>query len=214
MSCISLFDLDCTLCRVNTSFRFGIYLYKHGLLSFWTMLYLAACYACHVCRLITAETLHRQAGSRFFFGSPLAEVNGHVERFLDENLENMLNPEIYEQLFAGKANGHFTAIVSNSPDFLVGPIARRLGVDSWAATEYGVDACGNIWGCIKYMSGEEKACYVVALADRLGATRSQITGYSDSSLDIPFLEAVGTAIAVNPDKALARICKEKGWKRE
>jgi phosphoserine phosphatase len=35
--------------------------------------------------------------------------------------------------------------------------------------------------------------------------------YSDSHTDLPFLEAVGHPVAVNPDRALRRIARERGW---
>jgi phosphoserine phosphatase len=36
--------------------------------------------------------------------------------------------------------------------------------------------------------------------------------YSDSHNDIPLLELVDTAVAVDPDDKLAAVAKEKGWK--
>jgi phosphoserine phosphatase len=48
------------------------------------------------------------------------------------------------------------------------------------------------------------------------AQREQIdlaasTAYSDSHSDLPFLEAVGHAVAVNPDRALRRCAAARGW---
>ena len=37
------------------------------------------------------------------------------------------------------------------------------------------------------------------------------TAYSDSHTDLPFLEAVGNPVAVNPDRELRRIAAERGW---
>ena len=37
------------------------------------------------------------------------------------------------------------------------------------------------------------------------------TAYSDSDTDLPFLEAVGIPVAVNPDRELARVAAERGW---
>ena len=37
------------------------------------------------------------------------------------------------------------------------------------------------------------------------------SAYSDSATDIPMLECVGHAFAVNPDRALAEVAKERGW---
>ena len=37
------------------------------------------------------------------------------------------------------------------------------------------------------------------------------TAYSDSHSDVPFLEAVGNPVAVNPDRELRRTAEERGW---
>jgi phosphoserine phosphatase len=43
-------------------------------------------------------------------------------------------------------------------------------------------------------------------------TMENSTFYSDSHNDIPLLELVETAVAVDPDKKLEAFAKEKGWK--
>jgi phosphoserine phosphatase len=48
------------------------------------------------------------------------------------------------------------------------------------------------------------------------AAREQIdlgesTAYSDSHTDLPFLEAVGHPVAVNPDRELRRLAADRGW---
>ena len=37
------------------------------------------------------------------------------------------------------------------------------------------------------------------------------SAYSDSATDLPMLEAVGRPVAVNPDRALAKVARERGW---
>ena len=46
----------------------------------------------------------------------------------------------------------------------------------------------------------------VRLADLL-----ECTAYSDSRTDLPFLDAVGHPVAVNPDRELRRIARDRGW---
>jgi phosphoserine phosphatase len=38
------------------------------------------------------------------------------------------------------------------------------------------------------------------------------TAYSDSINDLPLLEAVDVAVAVDPDPRLAEIARERGWR--
>ena len=49
------------------------------------------------------------------------------------------------------------------------------------------------------------------MAEREGFDLAASTAYSDSHTDLPFLEAVGNPVAVNPDRELARIAAERGW---
>ena len=49
------------------------------------------------------------------------------------------------------------------------------------------------------------------LAEREGYDLAECTAYSDSHTDLPFLEAVGHPVVVNPDRALRRIAAERGW---
>ena len=50
------------------------------------------------------------------------------------------------------------------------------------------------------------------LAAERGYDLRRCTAYSDSISDLPFLEAVGTAVAVNPDRELRRTAVERGWR--
>jgi phosphoserine phosphatase len=49
------------------------------------------------------------------------------------------------------------------------------------------------------------------LAAREGIDLARSTAYSDSHTDLPFLEAVGHPVAVNPDRELRRLAAERGW---
>jgi phosphoserine phosphatase len=62
-----------------------------------------------------------------------------------------------------------------------------------------------------YAYGESKATAMRELAERTGLDLSSSSAYSDSATDLPMLEAVGRPVAVNPDRALAKIARERGW---
>jgi phosphoserine phosphatase len=50
------------------------------------------------------------------------------------------------------------------------------------------------------------------LAAAEGIDLAESTAYSDSASDVPFLEVVGHAVAVNPDRKLRGIAAERGWR--
>jgi hypothetical protein len=57
----------------------------------------------------------------------------------------------------------------------------------------------------------EKALAIKQLAERQGIDLSESYAYSDSESDLPMLEVVGHPVAVNPDRELGRVARERGW---
>jgi phosphoserine phosphatase len=64
---------------------------------------------------------------------------------------------------------------------------------------------------VRSLHGEHKAAAVRELALEQGYDLTESTAYSDSHTDLPFLEAVGKPVAVNPDRELRRIAATRGW---
>ena len=62
-----------------------------------------------------------------------------------------------------------------------------------------------------YCYGPQKAVVMVEFAAERGIDLAASYAYSDSATDIPMLESVGHAVAVNPDRELQRAAREHGW---
>ena len=62
-----------------------------------------------------------------------------------------------------------------------------------------------------YAYGPFKARAMEELAGRLGLDLSASYAYSDSYTDLPMLESVGHPVAVNPDRVLARLARERDY---
>lgn len=206
-----VFDLDHTLLRANSSFRFGRYLYEKNDFSFWTLLACLTDYARHKWFGMSLEQLHHDSFSRLFKGRPEEEIRAHAIQFLSENLYSLVYEPVRRRLKDAQDAGHHVLLLSSSPDFLVGEIARRLSVEKWKSTTYEVNGEGVYSKISHVMGGEEKALYVSRLAKELSIPLNSVTVYSDSSLDLPLLTLAGKAICVAPNEQLKRICMEKGW---
>lgn len=106
--------------------------------------------------------------------------------------------------------GDFVVILSASPQELVEAIANRLGVQRAVGTRAAIDgACytGTLDGPFCYGAGK-----VQRLEQDLGpGSLDAATAYADSVSDLPVLEACQEPVAVNPDRALNRIAKARGW---
>jgi phosphoserine phosphatase len=85
------------------------------------------------------------------------------------------------------------------------------GVDHVIATTLEVKD-GRYTGDVDfYAYGPNKARAMEQLAAERGYDLAESYAYSDSETDAPMLAAVGHPFAVNPDKELRRIAKERGW---
>lgn len=207
----SFFDLDHTLLKVNCSFCFGKYLYQHGVLSLSQLLLLSSIYFLHRIGIFSIKTLHKIAFKQLFLRRPRSFFTQHVELFLQENFEKMLYPPAIQRLKAAQLSGHYVAILSNSPDFLVEAIAKKLEVAHFEGTVYGVDEAQRFSHIQQLIQGEDKAASTINTLELLQIKKKNTTIYSDSIRDLAFLLSGGTKVGVNPDTKLRAICQEYQW---
>ena len=204
------FDLDHTLLNVNISFVFGKYLYEKGYLPFSKMLYCSSLYLYHKYFGLSLNQLQHRIFSAFFRGRQLSKIKLHVEEFLDKDFPALIYLPAYTALKTALSEKHQVTILSSSPDFLVEPIASYFGV-KWRATKY-LDDGEGILAEIKYvLDGQAKAEIVRNRAECLNIEMRNIFAYSDSYLDLSFLQAAGCPIVVNPDKKLLKHARQNNW---
>ena len=209
---LTFFDLDETLLTVNSGFKFGLFLFRERVLPLSRLFYLFGYYFRFKLGLITPKEVNERACSLFLNGLELNFLESYVAKFLDSNLDKWINPQVIDHLVDAQKKGHYTTILSSSPEFLVKQIKTRLGIDEWGATEYYVNVSGIVSGIKTHMGGEEKANYLIALCKSFNLEVGDTTAYSDSIVDLPFLQAAGFAVAVNPDKKLRQLALANNWK--
>lgn len=127
-------------------------------------------------------------------------------------LLGLIRPEARALLEQHHQAGRETWIVSASPVEIVEPLATALGMTGGIGTVGEVDNgvyTGRLAGPFCY--GEGKAEAIAALAAERGIDLSGSWSYSDSMSDVPMMELVGHAVAVNPDSELASLSRQRGW---
>ena len=134
----------------------------------------------------------------------------------EEYCERVLMQRFYSQaldlLEGNRAAGLRPILVTGSPDFVVAALARRLGVEVFAANRLAFSrnlASGRLREPI--MAGEEKARWCEEFANRQGLRLRDCWGYADSYYDLPFLTALGHPVAVNPDRRLEATARDRRW---
>ncbi len=208
---VDAFDLDHTLISGNASFSFGKYLFRKKVLGALTFFSLILFYLRFRFFRMPVQDLHHKSFKLLLQGRLSHQVCGMVESFLDEYLDRMIYQPALDRLRLAQSRDHVTAIYSSSPDFLVAPIAKRLGVRHWQGTKYSINSQGCFESIEQVLDGPDKATLLSALVQNLGVGLDATTVYSDSSMDLPFLRAGGRAIAVNPDKRLLAASIQEGW---
>jgi HAD superfamily hydrolase (TIGR01490 family) len=140
------------------------------------------------------------------------QVRQIVRETLLETIEPLIYNEALELMEAHRVAGDRVYLVSASPEEIVLPLVELLGVDGAICSVAEVDDDGRYTGRMAfYAYGPDKAAAMAELAGRTGIDLTVSTAYSDSATDLPMLEAVGHPVVVNPDRALAKMAKERGW---
>lgn len=211
MQAISAFDLDNTLLSDNSSYRFCLSLCFNKHLPYNSLAFIFACNLRYSLGLLNIEKLHESAFNQLFYNRSASLVKQWAEEFIEEKYDALLYPPAVEKLMLAQKAGHLAVILSSSPSFLVEPIAKRLNVPVWHATEYAVDKDQKFCQISKLMLGEDKALILEKLSQQHEIEKERTYAYSDSHLDLPFLMAAGSAFGVQPNKKLRNICRQKNW---
>jgi HAD superfamily hydrolase (TIGR01490 family) len=207
-----VFDLDHTLMKVNTSYCFVKTLYRQGILSMGILLRAALIKLRFYTSSMTLEGVHNLVFDRMLKGFSLETLEKNLDTLMNRLLPGQLYLPAYQELARAQNQGDYTALLSSSPDFLVRRFASYFGIDSAEGTVYGIDRKRCLCKIARLMVGTQKRGCLLALQKQLGIPREHVVVYSDSHDDIPLLMEAGEAVAVNPDRKLAKFARQQSWR--
>jgi HAD superfamily hydrolase (TIGR01490 family) len=213
----AFFDLDKTVIAKASMVAFSGPLHRAGMLSRRMMLRAAWGQLVYAQVGATPEKLEklREAVLALTKGWDQAEISAIVREQLGEVIEPIVFSEALDRIRQHQAWGHKVFIVSASPEEVVSPIAQLLGVDEAIATRAELDDEGRYSGRTeRYVYGPEKEVAILEVAERDHLDLAHSWAYSDSATDVPMLSVVGHPVAVNPDRELAKVAKDRGWQVE
>jgi len=209
----AFFDLDRTLLRRSSALALAGSFRERGLISRWQMLRAAGWQLLFVARGASHEAVQRasEGGLRVLAGYTPEELRELVA----EAMEPVLRPLVYAEPLRLVAEHHERGervyIVSATLQEIVEAIAEDLGFDGALGTICEVREGRYTGRAVRALHAEAKAEVLREVAQDEGFELAECTAYSDSHTDLPFLEAVGHPVAVNPDRALRRIAAERSW---
>jgi len=209
---LAIFDLDNTLLSGDSDYGWGQFLvrkklvdeasYEAANLSFYEQYQLG--------------TLDIFEYSAFSF-KPLSECSMEQLRilhneFMQEVIRPMMGDKAKSLVKQHQQQGHILMVITATNSFITRPIVEAFGIDNLLATDPKIvngRYTTEIEGIPCFHEGK-----VRRLENWLAQNNVSLAGscfYSDSHNDLPLMEIVETAIAVDPDEKLAAVARQRGW---
>ncbi|MGB3550084.1 MAG: HAD-IB family hydrolase [Candidatus Binatus sp.] len=210
----AFYDLDGTIVDLNLVHAAIFTLANVGEWS-GRVAYLLA-FAARLPRLYVAERRDRRLLNTVLFeafkGVSRDRLLSLGEEYCERVLIGHLFPHAVELIEANRAAGLEPVLVTGSPDFIVAPLARHLGVADFAANRF-VFSRGRATGRLAepVMAGDEKAAWCANYAAGRNIDLANCWGYADSHYDTAFLANLGHPVAVNPDRRLRAAALSRQW---
>lgn len=154
----------------------------------------------------------RDRGMQLLAGRDVGELR-QLAREVVDRMHPRLWPETVALLTEHLRQGHQVWLVSATPDFLAEELAARLDATGALGSPLEIDG-GRFTGRFTgpTMHGAEKSVAAARLLAEQHVDPADCYAYSDSINDLPLLTSVGTAVVVNPDRALAEHAQRAGWR--
>ena len=211
---LAIFDLDNTLISDDSDHLWGEFMATHGLVDaesfrqgndYFYQEYVKGTLDLYQHLAFCLEPLTRYT---------MAELNSWRARFMDEIIHPVMLPKGHELIKQHQEQRDHTMIITATNRFVTEPIAKAFGVDTLLAIDLEVvdnQYTGRITGPPTYQEGKVTRLKKWLL-DHPEHSLDGSTFYSDSKNDLPLLEAVTHAVAVDPDEVLKNTAKERGWR--
>jgi HAD superfamily hydrolase (TIGR01490 family) len=209
----AFFDLDRTLLRRSSALALAGSFRERGLISRRQLLQAAAWQLLFVARGASHEAVRRAAEDG------LLVLAGHrpeeLRELVADAMEPVLRPLVYAEplrlVERHREQGESVFIVSATLQEIVDAIADDLGFDGALGTVCEVRDGRYTGRAVRALHAGAKAECLREVAKSESFDLAECTAYSDSHTDLPFLEAVGHPVVVNPDRDLRRTAADRGW---
>jgi HAD superfamily hydrolase (TIGR01490 family) len=205
----AFFDLDRTLLRRSSALALAPAFRAAGLISRRQLAKAAAWQVMFMLRGAGHEAVKRAAedGLVILRGFSPDELRALVAGSMERVLRPLVYSESLDLVERHRRRGEPVYIVSATLQEIVQAIADDLGFDGALGTICEVEDGVYTGRALRALHADAKARCIRELDYDLDSS----TAYSDSHTDLPFLEAVGHPVAVNPDRTLRRIANEREW---
>jgi HAD superfamily hydrolase (TIGR01490 family) len=210
-----LFDLDDTLLSGDSDVLWCDFLMDKGLLE-------RAVFAQRNADMdarYRAGTVGAQEFADFYVGTLAGRTPAQWEELRQEFMATQVAPRIpaaaLELVKRHRDTGDLAVMTTATNRYITELTALHFAIEHLLATEPEVQGgrfTGRCSGTLNMRSGKVERLHEWLGARGQGLREFHSTAYSDSINDLPLLEAVDEAVAVDPDPRLAAIARERGWR--
>jgi len=209
---LALFDLDNTLLSDDSDYQWGQFMVSKGLVD--SEEYAKRNEAFY--QDYQNGTLDINEYCAFSFSSLACRSMEELAVLHDEFMRDYIAPKMSSKSKAliaqHQAMGHTLMVITATNSFVTRPIVTAFGIDNLIAIEPKIENgryTTEINGVPSFKEG--KVIRLDAWLAENGETLEDSYFYSDSHNDLPLLERVTHAIAVDPDPKLEAVARERKW---
>jgi HAD superfamily hydrolase (TIGR01490 family) len=211
---LALFDLDHTLLHGDSDVLWCAFLMDEGVLD-------RAAFSARNADMeaqYRAGTVDAAAFSNFYVGTLAGRSPAQWEplrqRFLREAIVPRIPGDALALVRRHLAAQELVVMTTATNRFITERTAAHFGIPHLLATEPELQDgvfSGRATGTLNMREGKVARLHEFLAQQGLRLADLHSTAYSDSRNDLPLLEAVDVAIAVDPDPVLAGVARERGW---
>lgn len=211
MGGVALFDLDRTLIDCNSGRLWVASEWREGRLRLADVVWAGWWLGRYSLGLDGGLEAAMEAAVASVVGTPEEELEARVAGWFEREVRHRLRPGAAEALAAHRAAGDALVLATSGTWYAARAAAAAYGLDDVVATRLAVEE-GRFTGKVEVLAiGAGKARAVEDWAAARGVDLREATFYTDSATDLALLERVARPVAVNPDRALARVAAAHGW---
>lgn len=154
-----------------------------------------------------------EKGLSQFSGRTKGQIDEIAQGCFDNFMRHSIYRMAYKEIRMHKSRGNPVILLTASLQPIIEPLAEYLGVDETFALKIKYQDGRMIPEAEKPFSYEEgKLIIARAYCQERGIDLKDCWFYSDSSSDLPLMEAVGHPMPTNPDPTLRRIALRRNWR--
>jgi len=207
----ALFDLDRTLLDCNSGRLWVQKEWRDGRISMGSAVWAAWWLGRYSLGIDDGLEQVFRSAAQTLRGEEEAVFEARVRGWFDTEVRHRLRPGGRAALERHRLAGERLVLATTSSNYAGRAACEHFGLDDLVCTRFEV-VDGVFTGRILSSAlGASKADRAQEWADATGIDLDQCTFYTDSNSDLALLERVGRPVAVNPDRALARVARERGW---